>query len=75
LTLQSVTSPIGISADAGLDRAAQGPPAYVAGNEAEARTLVYKMLRRRGTAKNRIGVAYRFRELIDPGRWLSIAAE
>jgi hypothetical protein len=39
---------------------------YVAGDEAEARKLVQQSRRRRATAMKRIGVSYRFRELIDP---------
>jgi hypothetical protein len=45
---------------------------YVAGDEAEARKLVQHSLRRRATAKKRIGVSYRFRELIDPWQWLAL---
>ena len=48
---------------------------YVAGDEAEARKLVHKNLRRRATARKRIGVPYRFRELIDPWQWLSLTPE
>jgi hypothetical protein len=48
---------------------------YVAQDEAEARKLVHQTLRRRATAKRRIGVPYRFRELIDPWQWLSLTAE
>ena len=48
---------------------------YVAGNEAEARNLVRHSLRRRATAKKRIGVSYRFRELIDPWQWAPAALE
>lgn len=48
---------------------------YVAGDEAEARRLVHKTLRRRATAKKRIGIPYRFRELTDPWGWLSLTAE
>jgi hypothetical protein len=48
---------------------------YVAGKEAEARKLVDKSLRRRSTAKKRIGVSYRFRELTDPWHWLYLMAE
>jgi hypothetical protein len=48
---------------------------YVAGDEAEARKLVHKSIRRRATAKRRIGVAYRFRELVDPWQWLSLTSE
>jgi hypothetical protein len=48
---------------------------FVAGDEAEERKLVHKNLRRRATARKRIGVPYRFRELIDPWEWLSLTAE
>ena len=48
---------------------------YVVGNEAEARKLVHKNLRRRATARKRIGVPYCFRELIDPLQWLSQTPE
>jgi hypothetical protein len=44
---------------------------YVAGDAAEARKLVQRSLRRRATAKKRIGVSYNFRELIDPWQWMS----
>lgn len=37
-------------------------------DESEARKLVRENLRRRATAKRRIGVEYRFRQLIDPGK-------
>lgn len=47
---------------------------YVVGNETEARKLVTKTLRRRAGAPKRIGVAYRFCELRDPNRWISVAA-
>lgn len=47
----------------------------VAADEAEARKLVHKTLRRRATAKKRIGVPYRFRELIAPWQWLSLTPE
>jgi len=43
---------------------------YVAADEAEAKKLVHHCLRRRATAKKRIGVSYRFRELVDPWEWL-----
>lgn len=46
---------------------------FVADDEDEARKLVHKTLRRRATARKRIGVPYRFRELIDPSQWLSLA--
>lgn len=48
---------------------------YVAGDEAAARKLVHHSLRRRASAKRRIGVPYRFRELIDPWQWVGISAE
>ena len=32
-------------------------------------------LRRRATAKKRIGVSYLYRELTDPWQWLSLTAE
>ena len=44
---------------------------YVVPDETAARKLVRENLRRRATAKQRIGVAYEFRKLIDPGRWYS----
>lgn len=44
---------------------------YAAGDEAEARKLVGKTLRRRATAKKRIGVSYRLRELTDPWQWMA----
>ena len=40
-------------------------------DEAEAKKLVGESLRRRATAKRRIGVAYQFRELFDPRSWCS----
>jgi hypothetical protein len=48
---------------------------YVVGNEAEARKLVRKTLRRRSTARKRIGVSYRFRELIDPWEWVPLTVQ
>lgn len=45
---------------------------YVVRNEGEARKLVRENLRRRATAKRRIGVAYQLRELVDPKEWCSI---
>jgi hypothetical protein len=48
---------------------------YVAENEVEARKIVHHCLCRRATAKKRIGVPYRFRELIDPWQWLSLTPE
>lgn len=43
---------------------------YAAGDEAEARKLVQRSLRRRATAPRRIGVPYRLRELIDAWQWM-----
>jgi predicted DNA-binding WGR domain protein len=48
---------------------------YAARDEAAARKCVRRVLRRRATAPKRIGVSYRFRELIDPGHWFPIAVE
>lgn len=48
---------------------------YTAANEAEARKIVHHSLRRRATAKKRIGVSYGFRELHDPWRWVAMPAE
>ncbi len=45
---------------------------YVAGDEVEARKLVHHCLRRRATAKQRIGVNYRFREFLDPWEWFPL---
>ena len=42
---------------------------YVVRDEEEARRLVRSILKRRATAPQRIGVAYRIRELIDPAGW------
>jgi hypothetical protein len=39
---------------------------YVVQDKDEARKVVRRSLRRRATARKRIGVSYRFRELIDP---------
>ena len=44
---------------------------YVAASEADARKIVRHCLQRRATAPKRIGVAYRLRELDDPGQWVS----
>lgn len=44
---------------------------HVAADEAEARHIVRQCLQRRSTARKRIGVGYRLRELSDPGRWIS----
>ena len=48
---------------------------YVANDEAEARLLVRHSLRRRASARKRIGVSYRICELIDPEEWLPITLE
>jgi hypothetical protein len=48
---------------------------YVLGGEEEARQLVRKTLRRRATAKKRIGVSYRFRELADPWGWVPLPVQ
>jgi hypothetical protein len=48
---------------------------YIAGDEAEARKLVQHTLRRRATAKKRIGVPYRFRELVDPWEWVPLIVQ
>jgi hypothetical protein len=46
---------------------------YVVKDESEARKLVRENLRRRATAERRIGVAYQFRQLVDPCEWYSEA--
>jgi hypothetical protein len=43
--------------------------------EAEAKKLVRESLRRRATARKRIGVPYRFCQLIDPHLWFPVALE
>jgi hypothetical protein len=48
---------------------------YIAGDEAEARKLVHYCLRRRATAKKRIGVSYCFRELVDPWEWFPLTIQ
>jgi len=48
---------------------------YAVKDEVEARKLVRETLRRRATARKRIGVAYRFCELIDPHQWFPVALE
>jgi hypothetical protein len=45
---------------------------YVAKDEACARKLLRYHLRRRTTAKKRIGVSYRVSEVIDPKQWVSL---
>jgi predicted DNA-binding WGR domain protein len=42
---------------------------YVVRDEQAARKLVRENLRRRTTAKRRIGVAYQFRKVVDPENW------
>ena len=44
-------------------------------DEADAKKLVRESLRRRSTAKRRIGVSYRFCQLIDPHQWFPVALE
>jgi hypothetical protein len=48
---------------------------YIAADEAEARKLVQKTLRRRASAKKRIGLPYRFRELVDPWEWVPLTVQ
>jgi hypothetical protein len=48
---------------------------YTAPDETQARKLVHRSLRRRATAKKRIGVSYRFRELVDPWNWLPMTVD
>ena len=48
---------------------------YVAGDEADAEKLVQRSLRRRATAKQRIGVPYHFREVTDPRGWVGTYTE
>ncbi len=48
---------------------------HVVENEAEAKKLVRETLRRRASAKRRIGVAYQFRQLNDPHQWFPVALE
>jgi len=47
---------------------------YVATDESDARKHVKDSLRRRSSAKRRIGVAYRFCQLTDPHQWFSVEA-
>jgi len=51
------------------------PLRYVARGEPEAKKLMQHSLQRRATARERIGVSYRFRELIDPWQWLPLTAD
>ena len=48
---------------------------YVAGDEAETRKFVQQSLRRRATARKRIGVSYCFRALSDTWQWMEVDAE
>lgn len=48
---------------------------HVVANEAEAKKLVRESLRRRSSAKRRIGVAYQFRQLNDPHQWFPVRLE
>ena len=41
-------------------------------DETEAKELVGKTLRRRATARTRLGVSYRVRELADPHQWFPV---
>jgi len=45
---------------------------YTADDEAGARKIVRQTLRRRATAKRRIGVSYRVCEVSDPGQWVRL---
>jgi WGR domain len=46
---------------------------YVVSNEREAQQFVKQTLRRRSTAKQRIGTGYRFCELHDPRAWYPLS--
>lgn len=48
---------------------------YAVRDETEARKLVRESLRRRATARKRIGVLYRFCQLLDPHHWFPVALE
>ncbi|HTR35011.1 MAG TPA: WGR domain-containing protein [Bryobacteraceae bacterium] len=48
---------------------------HVVANEGEAKKLVRESLRRRASAKRRIGVAYQFRQLNDPHQWFPVRLE
>jgi hypothetical protein len=45
---------------------------YAAEDEDGARKIIRQTLRRRATAKQRIGVSYRICEVIDPGQWMPL---
>jgi hypothetical protein len=46
---------------------------HVVSDETEAKKVVRESLRRRASAKRRIGVAYQFRQLNDPYQWFPVA--
>ncbi len=48
---------------------------YLVQDKDDARKLVRRSLRRRTTVRKRIGVSYRFRELIDPNDWCPFALD
>ena len=48
---------------------------YVVGSATEAKQVVKQALRRRSSAKRRIGTSYRFLELHDPEAWFSFPLE
>lgn len=48
---------------------------HVVEDEVQAKKLVRESLRRRASAKRRIGVAYKFRQLNDPHQWFPVALE
>lgn len=48
---------------------------YVAGDREEAKRIVKRSFQRRKSARKRIGVSYRIRELSDPGRWLGLSLD
>jgi hypothetical protein len=48
---------------------------YALLNEAQAKKLVCETLRRRATARKRIGVHHSFCQLIDPYQWFLLALE
>lgn len=45
---------------------------YVADDEAGVKKIIRQHLRRRTTAKQRIGVSYHAREVIDPEQWVRL---
>ena len=48
---------------------------YAVQDGVQAKKLVRETLRRRATARKRIGVPYRFCQLIDPYQWFPVALE